>query len=57
MNDVTGYLKYADASMKGLRGWGLKVSGPAGTFRDSQHHNLSWGLLEMCNSMIARTGK
>uniref|UniRef100_A0A1B6M9N3 Alpha-L-iduronidase n=1 Tax=Graphocephala atropunctata TaxID=36148 RepID=A0A1B6M9N3_9HEMI len=54
---TSGYLKYAVASMKGMEANGLKVNGPAGTFRDFEHHNLTWSLLQMCNNMIAITGR
>ncbi|XP_054261405.1 alpha-L-iduronidase [Macrosteles quadrilineatus] len=53
---VSGYNKYAVASMKGLAVHGLSLSGPAGTFRDLNHHNISWGFLQMCSSMISLTG-
>uniref|UniRef100_A0A1B6EN25 Alpha-L-iduronidase n=1 Tax=Cuerna arida TaxID=1464854 RepID=A0A1B6EN25_9HEMI len=54
---TSGYLRYALASMRALESYNLSMSGPAGTFRDLEHNNISWSLLQMCNTLLAVTGR
>uniref|UniRef100_A0A1B6DBC5 Glycosyl hydrolases family 39 N-terminal catalytic domain-containing protein n=1 Tax=Clastoptera arizonana TaxID=38151 RepID=A0A1B6DBC5_9HEMI len=52
--DLKGYLNYVQASKEGLNKCSskLRLSGPAGLFKEKHNHHLCWGLLNHCENQI-----